>query len=472
MAFTVEARPRCVYVSWDWDTGSLATIAYYNVYRATSSGGTYSLIGRSFNIRRTGEYTQANSVDPNIILKNYFYDYSGTVGTTYYYKFAPVDYSMNEGSLSTASFGAAPTALPAAAVIPDLPAAQAVPPPRSRLWLWWIFGGSSAVAADHAINFTDRPGTNFQAWVDGELGDAIALYPNINHVIYQPYGKKLLVDMAEQDDVEAAVYVIGTETQAKDGGIDAGATNYTYVTDANTWAEACHYQASNALFDRVLGDFATAIGSVTAAGTHVACFFSSHMLNTSISSDDDILGFGGMRHALAANCSIIIDSAGVIDYKLYPDTGTPIINPTYRAAQLCLARGVPFGIEPSGWRANSQHWINGSLDVFCVSLWSRTLYLRSQAQSYVVKEPEWGGYGHISLLGLLGGTGLETYTAMYETALAELRNGGSVAFQDGSIFFTQFTQAQRDALMAAAFLLDGNSRADRNLRSDRTGRLA
>jgi len=461
-----------VYVSWDWDTGSLATIAYYNVYRSTSSGGTYTLIGRSFNIRRTNEYVQATTVDPNIILKNYFYDYSGTVGTTYYYKFAPVDYSMNEGSLSLASFGAAPTALPASAVIPDLPAAQNVPPPRSRLWLWWIFGGSSADINNHAINFTDRPGANFQAWVDGELGDAIAAYPNINHVISQPYGKRLLVDMAEDDETEAAEYVLGTETQAKDGGQDVGGVNSTYTTDSNTWIEACHYQADNALFDRILGDFATAFGSVTAAGTHVAAFFSSHMLNSSISSDDDILGFAGLRHALAANCSIIIDSAGVIDYKLYPDDGTPIINPTYRAAQLCLARGVPFGVEPSGWRSNSQQWINGSLDVFCVSLWSRVLYLRGQAQSYVVKEPEWGGYGHISLLGLGGGTGLETYSAMYETALTELRAGRSVAFQDGSIFFDHFSQAQRDTLMAAAFLLDDNTRSNRLLRSSRTRRVS
>lgn len=463
----VQARPYGVYLEWDVDSSDM-TIKYYEVHRSTSAGGTYAKVGEAENIYRYGLYAQLNGLTPPVTPKNFFTDYSGSVGTTYYYKVRIVYTGFVLGDLGPASTGGASTALPGAAVIPSLPATQSVPPLRSRLGLEWIFGGTTTTIADHLMNFATRPGASFTAWTtdtstSSKFGSVIRDYPNLFHVIYQPYGKLALADGASYAAVE---YPVGTEVPSNEGGPGALAMG-TADTDSNTFLEACYYRAANTNFDVVLADFSSAFAAVTAQGIHVSAFISTHFLNSSTRSDAELLSEQGIRHVLAANMGLMIDTSGEIDYKLDPsDSGSNLrINPTYRAIQLALARNVPVWVEPIGVRTGQTQWVNGVVPVGCFSLGNRILVAR--ADSTYTSEAAFLG-GSITLMGL--GTPYwppaTTYAELYAAIATELTNGNTVCMADGADFINGFTAPQRATLMELAMRPVGH-----NTRNDRAGRI-
>lgn len=439
---TAAGHSKRAYIEWTLSAADLAlTTAYFNVYRSTSSGGSYALIGTAENPARYPRHTELTSASPPVTSLAFFTDYLVSAGQTWYYKYAAVDTSGVEGSLSAASSAITVAAHVSGVPIPDVPVSQAVPAPRSRLWMWWATA-SSAVTQDYrSVDFDGDFTSNWTDRVANKFGPVIALSPYINHIIDQPWGKPTYIQNAGSGTLAALNSPLGIERPVADGGagmISGGCVD----TFGQNFMDAVEWSKTQSKARRLTDDFVTAIGAQTAAGIHFSVYMSCLLASASW-DDSTLLGSALLGEPLAANCGVMLDTVYAIDHKLTSRAQ----HPAHRAAQLCQSMGVPFWGEPLTYRADCGHWSRGDLRAGCISLGDRTLYARANPSQFI-QENEVLGYGHIIIMGL--GSAWPTYTLLYEGMMTELSAGRHVALADGSVFMGHFTSTQRSNLIAAA----------------------
>lgn len=414
---------------------------YFNVYRSDSEDGSYAKIGTAENPARYPGHYELTSADPPIPSPGVFFDYLVAAGQTWYYKTAPVTAGV-EGSMSVASNPVTVASLPGGVPVPDT-SNPVVPAPRSRLWLSWATASELAVVADYrAVNFDYDFLSTWEARLARDVDPVIALSADINHIIDNPWGKPQYITVAATGAHSALHTPLGVEVPTSEGG--AGMLASGADTFGQSFLDAVEWSKTQAKARRLTDDFITAVKARTATGVHFSVYMSC-MLASSSWDDSVLLGSAMLGEALAADCGVMIDTAYAIDKKL-PSRG---VHPAYRAAQLCLERGVPFWGEPLTFRADCRHWSRGDMNIGAISTGGRTLYARANP-SLLISENEVLGLGHIIIMGLSPYWTATTYTDLYEAMLVELRAGHHVALTNGTVFMTYFTQEQREALIEAA----------------------
>lgn len=439
---TAAGHSKRAYIEWTLSAEDLAlTTAYFNVYRSTSAGGTYALIGTAENPARYPRHAQLLAASPPLASLASFVDLLVTASQTWYYKYAAVDTSGVQGALSAASDAITVASNPVGIPVPDISGPRSVPAPRSRLWMWWSTASSDVTQDYRSVDFDFDFTTNWTDRVANKFAPVIGLSPYINHIIDQPWGKPTYLQNAFSGTLAALETPLGIEcpTSAGGAGMIAGGCLDTF---GQNYMDAVEWSKTQSKARRLTDDFVSAIADRTAAGIHFSVYMSC-MLASCSWNDDTLLSSALLAEPLAANCGVMLDTVYAVDRKL-PGGGQ---HPAHRAAQLCQSLGVPFWGEPLTFRGDCRHWSCGDIRSGCISLGERTVYARANP-SLLIQEEEVLGYGHIIIMGL--GALWPTYTALYEAALTELRAGHHVAISDGSVFMDHFAPSQRASLIAAA----------------------